>query len=680
MTQASLRTAPARGADKLAWILTRAHLIAGSLSGLGIAAIFAIVIFEIVVRYFFSSPTSWSVEISTYILMGVAYLGAAYAHGKEANVRVTVVLDAVPRHIRIRLEEAAAWSSLFFALVAVWQIALFTHANYANATISYILLVPQWIPNIPILVGFILLSMTLLDEIRQLRPPIPAFRAWLGLVVLAAAAAALFLYGGRAGSPVLGQLDLGVTVIAAACLVAALAWSDWRTLLLAVITCGGVGAAMTYAQGLPVGYAAIVLFVVVIAVFLLGIRIAFGLGLIALFSLYLLLPFPLPRTIAERGFTSLESFSLTALPMFVLMGSLLVRSGIATELFDTLMKWMGRLPGGIAHAAVGACSIFAAVSGSSVATAATIGSVACPEMVRHGYSRRLAYGSVAAGGTLGILIPPSVPLIIYGTLAGVSISKLFIGAVIPGLLLTALFMAGILTWAFISPRSVPAAGRVTWQERIASIGGTGPFALLILCVLGSLYLGIVTATEAGAIGALMAALLCAWRRSFNATMVWESLLETVIVTGFILLIVFSASLLTFIFDYLRVSQILLEGIAGYALSALGVFAILCVFYIVLGMFLDSISLITLTLPVVFPLVVSMGYDPVWFGIVLVILVETGLITPPIGLNLFVLQGLGKVPLREVAYGALPFVFLMIAFLAILYAVPEIITWLPEYVR
>lgn len=678
MNELALERAPRRPSSSADALLEGAPHLAGTLSGIGVLAIFAVVMFEIVARYLFSSPTSWSVEISIYLVIAVAYLGAAYAHKLNANVRVTLLLDALPQKARLRLQEAAAWSSLFFVMIATWQIFHFIHANYVNGTMSYILVVPQWIPNIPILLGFVLLSLAILNELQSLRTPPSRWQEWGVIALVLATPFALFIF--RANGPLLGQLSLGFVLTAAAVVASIFMWSNWKTLAATLAICAGIGAALAFAKGLAVGYSAALLFSVVLVSFLAGVRIAFGLGLVALMALHLLLPFPLPGTIAERAFTSLESFSLTALPMFVLMGSLLVRSGIATELFETLMKWMGRFPGGIAHASVGACSIFAAVSGSSIATAATIGSVACPEMVKHGYSRRLAYGSVAAGGTLGILIPPSVPLIIYGTLAGVSVSKLFVAAVLPGLILTVLFMAAILVWATVAPQAVPAAGSFTWRERLSSLRGTAPFALLIFCVLGSLYLGIVTPTEAGAVGAFMAAALCIARRRFGLSMMWSSVLETVVVTGFILLIVFNAALLTFIIDYLRVSQLLLSSIAEFDVAPIAIFLVICAFYIVLGMFLDSISLITLSLPVVFPLIVSLGFDPVWFGIVLVILVEIGLITPPVGLNLFVLQGLGKVPLKDVALGALPFAIIMVAFVVVLYAFPDTVTWLPEHVR
>lgn len=673
----SATAAPAHGIDRALAMLATA---AGTLAGIGVAAILVMVGYEIIARYLFDRPTSWSVEMSTYAVIAVAYLGTAYAHANGANIRVTVLLDALPPHARRWLEEATAWGSLLFVLAAAAQTYRFVLSNYTNATKSYVLLVPQWLPNLPILLGFLLLAAAIVQEIRQLARPVATWRTWAGLSAIVALLIALAAMGAQPLRLWPGRIDAGMALISLLWAAAVLAWSGWRMLLTGAVLLS-VPALLLYAvNALPPAHIAPLLFLLVLALFLIGFRIAFGLGLIALCALYALLPFPLPGTVAERAFTSLDSFSLTSLPMFVLMGALLVQSGIARELFDALMKWMGRLPGGIAHAAMGACSVFAAVSGSSIATAATIGSVACPQMVRHGYATRLAYGSVAAGGTLGILIPPSVPLIIYGTLASVSVSKLFIGAIVPGLLMTLAFMVVILVWALLAPGAVPKGEPAPWSERMDALAGTAPFGALILAVLGSLYFGVVTPTEAGAVGAFLAALLCLVRGRLSGRMAWSAILETVVVTGFILLIVFTAALLTFVFDFLRISQTILSTAAASGLSPFAIFLVLCVFYIVLGMFLDSISLITLTLPVVFPLIVKLGLDPVWFGIVLVILVEIGLITPPVGLNLFVLQGIGKVSMKDVAIGAAPFGCVMVLFLLLLYAVPEIVTWLPRHVR
>jgi len=655
-------------------------LALGSVGGLGIFAILALMSYEIVARYLFNAPTNWSVEVSTYILVGSAYAGAGYAHQAGANIRVELLLAWLQPPLRRALEEISAWCGLAFVLIAAWQVALFTLSNYVNGTSSYILQLPQWIPNFPIFVGLVGLALALLGEIRKLRAPVSPLRDWIAPAALLIAVIILFVIGPRS-LPVGSTLfDWGTVALLAAAAIAAFAWSGPRIALGAIAVCGGIGVLVWLGRLLSLELVVLLLFALVLFVFFIGVRIALGLGLLGVASLYALLPFPLPATIAERALTSVESFSLTALPMFVLMGGLLVRSGIATEMFVALLRLIGRVPGGIAHASVGACTLFAAVSGSSVATAATIGGIACPEMIRHGYSPRLAYGSVAAGGTLGILIPPSVPLIIYGTLAGVSVSQLFIAGIVPGLLVAAAFMATVFLWAVISPRSAPRAQSFTAIEKLKALVGMLPFLAMMVLILGSMYLGIVTPTEAGAVGALLALILCLARRRISWQGFWDSILETLTVTAFILLIMFGASLMTYVFDYLRLAQSLVGAVKALNMSPAMVLLVVAIIYIVLGMFLDSISLITMTLPVVFPMMTAIGFDPVWLGILLVVLVEIGLITPPVGMNLFVLQGVGKIAMKEIVYGTIPFFVVMVLAIPLFYAWPEIVLWLPANMK
>lgn len=664
----------------LDWFFIRVPLLLGTVGGIGIIAILTLMSYEIVARYVFNAPTNWSVEISTYILVGAAYVGAGLAHAQGANIRVELLLSWLRPNLRRPLEEISAWCGLAFVVVAAWQVALFTQSNWANGTASYILQLPQWIPNFPIFVGLIGLTLALLGEVRSLRLPVPAWRDWLAPIALLVAACALFFLGPMPESIGSTLFDWGTVTILLAVTVAAFAWSGWRVALAAIATFGTIGALIYLGRLLSLELVVALLFALVLFVFFIGVRIALGLGLLGLICLYALLPLPLPATIAERALTSVESFSLTALPMFVLMGGLLVRSGIATEMFVALLRLIGRVPGGIAHASVGACTLFAAVSGSSVATAATIGGIACPEMIRHRYSPRLAYGSVAAGGTLGILIPPSVPLIIYGTLAGVSVSQLFIAGIIPGLLMAAAFMATVFLWAVLRPQAAPRAESFTAAEKLHALVGMVPFLVMMVTILGSMYLGIVTPTEAGAIGALLALLTCIVRRCMTWSSFWESVLETLTVTAFILLIMFGASLMTYVFDFLRLAQSLVGAVKALDMSAVWVLVVVALIYIVLGMFLDSISLITMTLPVVFPMMTSVGFDPVWLGIILVVLVEIGLITPPVGMNLFVLQGVGKISMKEIVAGVMPFFFVMLLAIPVFFAWPELVLWLPANMK
>jgi tripartite ATP-independent transporter DctM subunit len=434
-------------------------------------------------------------------------------------------------------------------------------------------------------------------------------------------------------------------------------------------------------QALGAGFLTTLLFVGIVFYLAIGVRIAFALAIVGMLAVYFLTPVPFPITLPDRAWTGVNSFSLTAVPLYVLMGAFLVRSGLSNELFSVMSRVLARLPGGLAHAATAGCAIFAAVSGSSVATAATIGTVACPEMIRRGYSEKLTYGTVAAGGTLGILIPPSVPMIIYATSVGVPVAKLFIAGILPGILMMLLFMVVILGWVLLYPAAAPAVPKSAQVSLTRnSVIDSGLVMALITLIIASLYAGIATASETGALGAVFALLICWLRGRLNHKLVSQSLIETVVVTSFIFLIVVGANIITFGFDYLKISQKIMSAATETQVDRWLVFLIVIAIYVVLGAFLDSISMLVLTLPVVFPVMQALGFDAIWFGVVLVIMAEIGLIHPPMGMNLFVLQGIGKtVPMREIAIGALPFLGAMFLTVLLLCIFPDIALFLTRHI-
>ena len=319
--------------------------------------------------------------------------------------------------------------------------------------------------------------------------------------------------------------------------------------------------------------------------------------------------------------------------------------------------------------------------GRALATAATMGAVACPEMIKRGYSPQLTYGVIAAGGTLGILIPPSIAMIIYGTTVGAPISDLFIAGIIPGLVLMASFMLAILVWSAVISGSAPRGTPYTVREKMSALVGVLPFMVLILSVLGSLYMGIATPTEAGAIGVAVSMLLCAQRKKLGWTMLVETALETVKVTSFLLLIVVGASILSWVFDVLGLPVSLVSEVKAVDLSPWMVMALIALVYILLGMFIDPISMMLMTLPVAYPLVLALGFDKIWFGIALVMMIEVGMITPPVGIILFVLRGIsGDVPLKSIVQGVLPFVAVILLNVVLIYCYPDIVIWLPGEMR
>lgn len=407
-----------------------------------------------------------------------------------------------------------------------------------------------------------------------------------------------------------------------------------------------------------------------------GIWIAVGLGMVGILGLLIIDPSSI-RGVGVITWVTLENFVLTAVPLFIFMGAIILHSGISSGFYKGLSSWLDSVPGGLAHSNVLACTIFAAVSGSSVATAAAIGAIAIPEMEKRGYDRALTCGSLAAGGTLGILIPPSIAFILYGATIGESVARLFIAGLIPGLILSALFLTYVAARTFFNPHLVPKAEiQATWSERFRSLISVLPIFALMFLVLGSIYLGVATPTEAAALGVSGALLISLISGRLTWKLLKESLNDAIKTNSMILFIVVGAQIMSYALVTAGIPRALVALITGLQVEPVVIFSFLCVMYLILGCFMDAISLMLLTLPVVYPVMVALGYDPVWFGVVLVILLEVGLITPPVGMNLFVIQGMAKQPLGVVARGALPFVLLMLIMIVLLTLFPNLALWLP----
>jgi tripartite ATP-independent transporter DctM subunit len=370
---------------------------------------------------------------------------------------------------------------------------------------------------------------------------------------------------------------------------------------------------------------------------------------------------------------------LTAIPLFVLLGELLLRSGIADRMYVAFSAWLGGLPGGLLHTNIGSCALFAATSGSSVATAATIGTVALPSLYARGYSMRDALGSLAAGGTLGILIPPSVNMIVYGSLTNNSIGKLFIAGIIPGILLTLCFMA----WILMSHVSRGASGmsrekHVPMRERVRLLEHLVPPLIVFGVVMGSLYFGIATATESAALGVVIA-LAFTWRGGkLSINLLRNCFQQTARVSGMILLIITAAFILNLTIALTGVADQLTKWVTSFGLSATAMIFALIVFYLILGMFMDVLSMQVATIPLTYPIVTALGVNPIWFGIFIVLMCELGLITPPVGMNLFVVHGIrpDKGGIEDAIWGALPYAVIMILFTVFLLYAPQVVLWLP----
>ena len=431
----------------------------------------------------------------------------------------------------------------------------------------------------------------------------------------------------------------------------------------------------------------------------LGIPVAFALGLTAMISIVIFLSPAQFAFFADFVFGSLNNFGLLAIPLFVLMGAIFGQSKASADLLEAAHVWLGRLLGGLGMSAVVACSLFAALTGSSPATAAAIGRIAIPEMQERGYPNQVATGAIVAGGTLGILIPPSVTLILYGIATETSIGRLFLGGVVPGILVTLLFCVWILIAMLLFRRSAasvePAGSRedveeesqvvagpesYSWKHRFAMLIKVIPFIALIVGVLSVLYLGIATPSEAAAVGALFALILVAvLYRSIGPRSLMHIALETTRTSTMILLIVAFSAVLGQIMSFLNVPQELAQLIAALEVNRWIVFIGMNLLFLFLGFFIPPVAIILITMPVLFPIVTELGFNPVWFGVVMTLNMEMGLITPPVGLNLYVVQGIAPdIPLRDILVGALPYVGVLAFGILILALFPGLVTGLPSY--
>jgi tripartite ATP-independent transporter DctM subunit len=419
--------------------------------------------------------------------------------------------------------------------------------------------------------------------------------------------------------------------------------------------------------------------VVLLVLLALSVPVAAALVVLGLTLDQVFAAFPLYRAMGEVLWSGSQDFILIAIPFFILLGEILVRAGVAENTYQTLDNWLSRLPGGLIHANIGTAAMFSATSGSSVATAATVGTVALPQARKLGYDERLFAGSIAAGGTLGIMIPPSINLIIYGFLTETSIPRLFAAGLVPGLLLALLFMASVVVIALISPKLAgPPSRTVDWATRWRTMIHLLPVLLLFVVIIGSIYAGIATPTEAAALGVIAALALAAFNRRLTLGMLRAAVEGTVRTTAMIMLIILAANFLNFVLASVGLADELTAFLSSLGLSGLGTLLVVVLVYLVLGFFVETLSLMVITIPIVAPIVFNLGYDPVWFGVLLILLIEMALITPPIGLNLYVVQGVrGGGSLNDVMVGAIPFVLIMLAMAALLIALPDLALWLPE---
>jgi C4-dicarboxylate transporter DctM subunit len=409
--------------------------------------------------------------------------------------------------------------------------------------------------------------------------------------------------------------------------------------------------------------------------------VAFCMALIGLVGFgYLVAPAPALSIIIKDFYTVFSSYDLTVVPLFVFMGQILFYSGISRKLYDAAFTWFGHYRGGLAMATVGACASFSAICGSTNATAATMASVALPEMTRFKYRDELATGVVAAGGSLGILIPPSVIFIVYGIMTEQSIGKLFMAGILPGILLSSLFILTIYIWVLARPDMAPRIERQSFKKRIKSLAGLIEVLLLFVLVMGGLFIGIFTPTEAGAVGAFGGVLI----PLVSGRLTWKGFLEGLYsstrTTCMILMIVSGATVFGHFLAVSTIPSTLSSWVVGLPLPTWGIMLVIMFFFFIGGCFMDALGMILLTIPIFYPVAIAIGYDPIWFGVVIVLVTELGVITPPVGINVYVVSGIARnVPLEVIFKGTFPFVLTLVTYLVIMILFPQIALFLPSFV-
>lgn len=424
---------------------------------------------------------------------------------------------------------------------------------------------------------------------------------------------------------------------------------------------------------------AVIGIIVLIILFLLRMPVAVAMGVVGFVGFWVASSWSgALRIVAKDLFATFSSYSLSVAPMFILMGTIAFYSGISSRLFDTANKWLGRLPGGLAIASIAASAGFGAMCGSTTAAAAAMGKVTLPEMKRYGYDDALRTGCLASAGSLAIMIPPSTVLIIYGVMTQQSIGKLFIAGILPGILLAVLFMITVLLLVWRKPELAPAGAKTSLKDKLLSLSGVIEMLLLFALVMGGLFVGWFTPTEAGAIGAFGALLIALVRRKLSLKAFWQSLMETTRITAMVFLIIACANIFGHFMAITRAPFALSEWVGGLPLPPLVIMVMVMCIYLLGGCFMDSLALVTLTIPILYPIVVQMGYDPIWFGVMIILAAEMGVITPPVGVNVYVIKGVApEVPMHTIFRGIWPFLGAEVVCTVILLFVPQIALLLPN---
>lgn len=616
--------------------------VSQSINSFGVVFLFGmmlLIVTDVCLRRIFSRPLMGSFEIVELIMIILVYLGLAYTTVQKAHITVDLVLSRFSEKTQVLIDSFTLFLSLGLFVLITWRNIIRARELWLEKATSSLLSIPIFPFYYLLAFGCGVLSLVLLTQLVEML--------------------------GKAGDLIPKKRLMLVYPLGCGLVLLLVAFSaHWLPWDMSPIKTGIVG---------------IVVFFVLMAG---RMPIAFSMALVGLAGYCYL-------TQVDAGFSQLETvpfgvgsdYILSVVPLFLLMGQFAFYSGLSQDLYDTSYKWLGQYPGGLAMATVGGCAAFAAVCGSSVATAATMGTVALPGMKKYKYSPRLALGSIAAGGTIGILIPPSIVFILYGILTEQSIGKLFLAGFLPGLLTVILYIITIIIQVRMNPRLGPPGPKTSLKEKILSLRNTWGMLALFSLVMGGIYLGFFTPTEAGAVGGGGAFLLALLKRKMSWKILYACLLETGQTTSMLIIIFVGAMLFNYFLAITNLPMDMAQMITGQGLNRYVVLAVILMVYLFLGCIMDPGSMIILTIPIVFPLVQSLGFDPIWFGVIIVMVAEIGAITPPVGLNVFVVKAVAKdVPISEVFRGILPFWGADMVRLLILVMVPQISLFLPNIMK
>ena len=592
------------------------------------------VFFDVISRLTFAGSIPGVIEIEEFMLAIIVFFGIAFTQVEGEHIRIEFLTSRFPKWMQDILDSFNYFICLLFFFLMSSQLIMQGIEKIHMQEVSFVLRIPVFIFRFITALGALLLAIVLVEDfLRSLKRAIEGGRK-LWLITFLALACFISI------SPMVGLVpsSLGGT------------------------TTGILGMCVLFAflfLGMPIGF---------------GMCVTGFLGMIVTYK-------ALPSSLGMLGIASYNtaaSYMLTVVPLFILMGELAFHSGISEDLFETANKWLGRLRGGLAMSAVAGCAGFSAVCGDSLATAVTMGTVALPGMKKQKYSMTLSTGSLAAGGTLGILIPPSVGFIFYAIVTEESIGKLFIAGILPGLLLTGLFICTIYFMAKIKPEMAPRGERTSLKEKIVSLKGVVGMLALFILILGGILGGIFSPAEGGAIGAVGAFFYALLRRRVTRQMLVSSLQDTLKITTKLLMILIGVGILGYFLAATRLPFALAEFVTGLQVNRYIVFAAVIIFFIILGCLLNVIPMILLVLPTIFPSIVALGFDPIWFGVITVLVMEMGQITPPIGVNVFAIASVANdVPMQDIFRGIFPYFLCMIACVVLLVLFPQIALYLPN---